>query len=473
MIPEPKENIYMFPKEVYRKRRQRLAADVGTGVILFLGNDLSPMNYPDNFYPFRQDSSFLYFWGQDIPDLTAAIDIDASREIVFGDEITLEASVWSGAAPSLRSLCEKAAINETAPAGQLHEFIRGAVKSNRPVHILPQYRAGNTLKISRLLGRVPEAIAETVSPELIRAVVSQRSAKSDAEIEQIETALDITCAMHTMAMQMTSPGKYELEIVSAMESLAYSRGGSRMSYPTIFSVKGDILHNQFHGNIMQKRDLAVNDAGAESPMHYASDITRTIPVGGTFNQRQKDIYGIVLAAQEQAIESMRPGIEFREVHALSCRILTEGLQQMGLMKGDVEESVALGAHALFQPAGLGHMIGLDVHDMEGLGEDFVGYTGTITRSTQFGTRNLRLARPLEAGFVVTVEPGIYFISQLIDRWKAEKKFDQFIDYENVESFKGFGGVRIEDNVLVTEDGSRILGKPIPKSIQDVEALASS
>ena len=463
----------MFPKEVYRKRRQRLAADVGTGVILFLGNDLSPMNYPDNFYPFRQDSSFLYFWGQDIPDLTAAIDIDASREIVFGDEITLEASVWSGAAPSLRSLCEKAAINETAPAGQLHEFIRGAVKSNRPVHILPQYRAGNTLKISRLLGRVPEAIAETVSPELIRAVVSQRSAKSDAEIEQIETALDITCAMHTMAMQMTSPGKYELEIVSAMESLAYSRGGSRMSYPTIFSINGDILHNQFHGNIMQNGDLAVNDSGAESPMHYASDITRTIPVGGTFSPRQKDIYGIALAAQENAIQAMRPGIEFRDVHKLSCRIITEGLQQLGLMQGDVDESVDQGAHALFQPAGLGHMIGLDVHDMEGLGEDFVGYTDTITRSSLFGTNRLRMARPLEAGFMMTVEPGIYFISQLIDRWKAEKKFLQFIDYDKVEAFKGFGGVRVEDNVLVTEEGVRVLGPPIPKSMEDVEALASS
>ena len=462
----------MFSKEVYRERRQRLAADVGTGVILFLGNDHSPMNYRDNIYPFRQDSSFLYFWGQYLPDLAAAIDIDASREIVFGDEITLEESVWSGTAPSLQSLCEKAAIAETAPAGQLDDVIRKAVSLKRPVHILPQYRAGNILKIARLLDKTPESIAEAASPELIRAVVSQRSVKSEAEVEQIETALDITYDMHTMAMQMASPGKYELEVVSAMESLAYSRSGSRMSYPTIFSIKGDILHNQFHGNIMQNGDLAVNDSGAESPMCYASDITRTIPVGGTFSPRQKDIYSIVLAAQEQAIESMRPGIEFREIHALSCRILTEGLQQMGLMKGDIDESVSQGAHALFQPAGLGHMMGLDVHDMEGLGEDFMGYTNIIRRSTQFGTRNLRMARPLEAGFVVTVEPGIYFISQLIDRWKAEKKFDQFIDYKNVETFKGFGGVRIEDNVLVTENGSRILGNPIPKSIQDVEALAS-
>ena len=462
----------MFAKEVYRQRRQRLASDLGKGLVLFLGNSQSPMNYPDNLYPFRQDSSFLYFWGQDIPDLNAAIDIDASRGITFGDDISLEESVWIGAAPSLRSLCEKAGVDELLPSSHLHEIVRKALKQKRPVHILPQYRSDNLLKMSHLLDMTPKAVATAASPELIRAVVSQRSVKSDAEVEQIETALKISCEMHKMAMQMTSPGLYELEVVSAMEGLAYSRGGSRMAYPTVFSIKGDILHNHFHGNIMQAGDLTINDSGAESPMHYASDITRTIPVGGRFSPRQKDIYGIALAAQEKAIQAMRPGIEFREVHKLSCRAITEGLQQIGLMKGDVDEAVDQGAHALFQPAGLGHMMGLDVHDMEGLGEDFVGYTNTIQRSTQFGTRNLRMARPLEAGFVVTVEPGIYFISQLIDRWKAEKKFDQFIDYKNVETFKGFGGVRIEDNVLVTENGSRILGNPIPKSIQDVEALAS-
>ena len=463
----------MFPKEVYRQRRRRLAADVGTGLILFLGNGQSPMNYRDNLYPFRQDSSFLYFWGQDAPDLHAAIDIDTSRDIIFGDEMTLEESVWSGTPPSLRSSCEKAAVEEVAPANQLENFIQRAVKSKRPVHVLPQYRADNMLTLSRLLGTPPETLGQTASPVLIRAVVSQRSIKNDAEVHQIEQALNVTHEMHTTAMRMTTPGIYELEVVSAMESIAYSRGGSRMSYPTIFSVKGDILHNQFHGNIMQAGDLAVNDSGAESPMHYASDITRTIPVNGRFSSRQKDIYRIVLAAQEDAIQAMRPGIEFRKIHTLSCRAITAGLQQIGLMKGDVLESVAEGAHALFQPAGLGHMIGLDVHDMEGLGEDFVGYTDTIERSTQFGTRNLRMARPLETGMVMTVEPGIYFIPKLIDRWKAERKFERFIDYEKVETFKGFGGVRIEDNVLVTDKGTRVLGKPIPKSIDAVEELASS
>lgn len=463
----------MFSKDVYQSRRRRLAADVGQGVVLFLGNGQSPMNFPDNMYPFRQDSSFLYFWGQDIPDLSAVMDIDASREIVFGDDVTLEESVWAGTTPTLRSMCERAGVTEVVPACQLFEFIQDAVTSKRRVHVLPQYRADNVLTMSRLLNLAPEAAGTVASPELIRAVVSQRSVKSDIEVAQIEKALDITCAMHTMAMRMSAPGLYELEVVSAMESLAYSRGGSRTTFPTIFSIRGDILHNPFHGNMMQKGDLAVNDSGAESPMHYASDITRTIPVGGRFSQRQKDIYSIVLAAQEKSIQAMRPGIEFREVHRLSCRTITEGLQQIGLMQGDVDESVDQGAHALFQPAGLGHMLGLDVHDMEGLGEDFVGYTDAIRRSTQFGANKLRLARPLMAGFVVTVEPGVYFISRLIDRWKAEHKFDRFINYAKVEAFKGFGGVRIEDDVLVTEEGARILGTPIPKRIEDVEALASS
>jgi Xaa-Pro aminopeptidase len=463
----------MFSNEVYQSRRRLLAADVGEGIVLFLGNSHSPMNYPDNMYPFRQDSSFLYFWGQDLPDLAAAIDIDASREIVFGDDISLEESVWMGEVPSLQSLCESVGVEEVLPSEELFEFVRKAIKSKRHVHILPQYRADNALKMAHILDISPDTVHTAVSPDLIRAVVVQRSAKSAAEVEQIELALDITAAMHKMAMQMTSPSLYELEVVSAMESLAYSRGGSRMSYPTIFSIHGDILHNQFHGNIMQKGDLAVNDSGAESPMHYASDITRTIPVGGKFTQRQKDIYSIALASQEKAIQAMRPGVEFREVHNLSCRIITEGLQQMGLMQGDVDESVAQGAHALFQPAGLGHMIGLDVHDMEGLGEDYVGYTDTIQRSTQFGTRNLRMARPLEPGFVMTVEPGIYFIAKLIDRWRAEKKLEAFINYDKVEAFKGFGGVRVEDNVLVTQEGTTILGPPIPKSITDVEAQSSS
>ena len=304
---------------------------------------------------------------------------------------------------------------------------------------------------------------------MIRAVVAQRSIKSDAEIHQIEKAIDLSRRMQLLAMKMVTPGMVEQEVVGAMESLVYAEGSSRMAFPTIFSIRGDVLHNPYHQNTMQVGDLVINDSGAESPMRYASDITRTIPVGGRFNTRQKEIYRIVMDSQAAAIQAIRPGIAFRDIHTLACRALTTGLKQIGLMTGDVDASVAEGAHALFMPAGLGHMMGLDVHDMEDLGEDYVGYTDTIKRSTQFGRHKLRLARKLEPGFVITVEPGIYFISQLMGQWKAAGKFEAFIDYEKVETYLGFGGVRIEDDVLVTESGCRILGKPIPKSIEDVEA----
>jgi Xaa-Pro aminopeptidase len=462
----------MFAAEVYRQRRERLASDIGTGVILFLGNTQSPINFLDNVYPFRQDSSFLYFWGLENSGLSAIIDVDTSSETIFGDDMTVEESVWAGSPPSLASLCEKAAIQAVAPADHLEGVLSQTKKSGRNVHFLPQYRADSILKLSCLLDINPGAVQEQASPELIRAVVAQRAIKSDLEIEQIERAVNLSHRMQLLAMKMVSPGMIEQEVVGAMESLVYADGGSRMAFPAIFSIRGDVLHNPFHKNTMQAGDLAINDSGAESIMHYASDITRTIPVGGTFNTRQKEIYQIVMDAQEAAIQAIRPGIAFREIHTLACRVLTTGLKQIGLMTGDVEESLAAGAHALFMPAGLGHMMGLDVHDMEGLGEDYVGYTDTIKRSAQFGTNKLRLARKLEPGFVITVEPGIYFISQLTEQWKAAGKFDAFIDYQKAETYKGFGGVRIEDDVLVTESGFRVLGKPIPKSIEDVEAVSS-
>ena len=463
----------MFAAEIYRQRRKQLALDMGTGVILFPGNTQSPINFLDNVYPFRQDSSFLYFWGLENPGLTAVIDVDTSSETIFGNDMTLEETVWAGPQISLVSLCEKAGIQAVEQADQLGGILSKALNSGRPIHFLPQFRADNILKLSRLLNINPEDVKAGASPEMIRAVVSQRSIKSDLEIDQIEKAIDITHHMQIMAMKMTSPGMVEQEVVGAMESLVYAEGSSRMAFPTIFSIRGDVLHNPYHKNTMQTGDLVINDSGVESPLHYASDITRTFPVGGTFNSRQKEIYQIVLASQKAAIQAIQPGIEFRDIHTLACRMLTTGLKQIGLMTGDVEESLVAGAHALFMPAGLGHMMGLDVHDMEDLGEDFVGYTDTIIRSTQFGMNKLRLARKLEPGFVVTVEPGLYFIPQLIDKWKTDKAFDQFIDYQKVEAYKGFGGVRIEDDVLVTESEARVLGKPIPKSIADVEAASSS
>ncbi|MHC4677657.1 MAG: aminopeptidase P family protein [Planctomycetota bacterium] len=430
----------MFSAETYTERRRRLREQVQTGLILFLGNTESPMNYSDNPYPFRQDSSFLYFFGLDLPDLAAVIDVDQASECVFGDDLTVDDIIWTGPQPSLRETCLAIGIAETARHDRLAVVLKKAEEQGRTIHFLPQYRPDNVTKIEQLLGIHPTVVQDHVE-------------------------------MQTTAMRMSMPGLYERHIVGAMEGIVVSRGG-RPSFPTIFSVHGETLHNHCYGHQMKQGDIAVNDSGAESSLHYASDITRTIPVSGTFSQRQKEIYTIALQTQEKAIDAVKPGVEFRDIHRLACASLASGLRDLGLMRGDMDEAVSAGAHALFFQCGLGHMLGLDVHDMEGLGEDYVGYTETIKRNHEFGWRSLRLARALEPAFVVTVEPGLYFIPELIDRWKAEHKHAQYIDYDVVEKYRDFGGIRIEDDVLVTGQNCRVLGKPIPKTIAEVEAMCS-
>jgi len=461
----------MFPANVYVERRNRLKEQIRSGLILFLGNEESPMNYQDNQYPFRQDSSFLYYFGLDCPSLAAIIDVDQNEEIVFGDDLTVDDIIWTGPQPALSERCQEVGVHETAPSDKLQVVLEKAVRQGREIHFLPQYRAENVLKIERLLGIHPTTIQDNISETLIRAVVAQRSLKSEEEIEQIEAALEVSYQMQTMAMKMSKPGMLEMEVVGAMEGIAIS-SGCRLAFPTIFSVRGEILHNHYYGNIMKEGDIAINDSGAETTLGYASDISRTIPVSGKFSERQKEIYTIVLNAQEKAIEAIKPGVEFRNVHRLACEVIASGLKEIGLMKGDIEEAVQSGAHTLFFQCGLGHMLGLDVHDMEGLGEDYVGYTDTIKRNPEFGWRSLRLGRALEAGFVVTVEPGVYFIPELINRWKAEKKHSQYINYDMVKKYGDFGGLRIEDDVLVTANGHRVLGRKIPKTIDEVEDISS-
>jgi len=461
----------MFPADVYIERRKRLKNQVQSGLVLFLGNEESPMNYPDNQYPFRQDSSFLYFFGLDLPHLAAIIDIDNDREIVFGNDLTIEDIIWTGPQPTLSERCQKSGVKGAAGLDKLQPTLDKAIQRSRKIHFLPQYRPENVLKIEQLLGIQAAAIQDHVSKTLIEAVVAQRSVKNREEIEQIDSAIDITCQMQTTAMKMSKPGLYERQVVGAMEGIAVSMG-TRIAFPIIFSVHGETLHNPYHGNIMKAGDMAVNDSGAESALHYASDITRTIPVSGKFTDKQKEIYNIVLNAQQKAIEAIKPGVEFRSIHLMACKILASGLKDLGLMKGDVEQAVDAGAHAFFFQCGLGHMMGLDVHDMEGLGEDYVGYTDSIRRSPQFGLCSLRLAKALEPGFVITVEPGIYFIPELIDRWKAEQKFAQHINYDAVDKYRDFGGIRIEDNILVVEDGHRLLSEKIPRTIEEVEEMAS-
>ncbi len=461
----------MFAADIYIERRGRLKEQIQSGLILFLGNEESPMNYPDNQYPFRQDSSFLYFFGLDRPSLAVIIDVDRDKEVIFGDDLTVDDIIWTGPQPVLSERCEEAGVRETAGLDKLQSALEQAVQQGRDIHFLPQYRAENTLKIAELLDIPPSGVQKHVSEKLIRAIVAQRSIKSEQEISEIEKALDISYEMQTVAMKMSKPGLYERQIVGAMEGIALSLGG-RLSFPTIFSIHGETLHNHSHGNLMKAGDIAVNDSGAETTLGYASDITRTIPISGKFTRRQKEIYSIVLNAQEQAIKAIQPGVEFRNIHRLACTALASGLKNLGLIKGDIDEAVNAGAHTLFFQCGLGHMLGLDVHDMEGLGEDYVGYTDIIRRNPAFGWRSLRLAKDLEAGFVITVEPGIYFIPELINRWKAENKNSQYINFDMVKRYEDFGGVRIEDDVLVTENGYRVLGKKIPKTIAEVEEMSS-
>ena len=461
----------MFDAKTYTSRRKRLQADIRAGLILFLGNDQSPMNFTDNQYPFRQDSSFLYFFGLDYPGLAAVIDVDQDTECVFGDDLTVDDIIWTGPQPSLKEKCQQIGVSDTAALDPLPAKLKKAAQQGREIHFLPQYRPENVLKIQQWLGIPPSAIQNHVSERLIRATVAQRSIKTRDEIAQIEAALDVSYEMQTLSMKMSKPGVYEREVAGAMEAIALSHG-CRLAFPTIFSIHGETLHNHHHENQMKNGDIAVNDSGAESGAHYASDITRTIPIGGRFSQRQREIYSIVLDAQIKAIEATGPGVEFRDIHRLASEVLVSGLKDLGLVKGNVEQAVQAGVHTLFFQCGLGHMMGLDVHDMEGLGEDYVGYTETIKRNPEFGWRSLRLGKALEPGFVITVEPGLYFIPELISRWKAELKHAQYINYDTVEKYRDFGGIRVEDDILVTEQSCRVLGKPIPKTIDEVEAMSS-
>jgi Xaa-Pro aminopeptidase len=459
----------MFEKDIYSERRKKLRESFKSGVILFLGNNESPMNYPGNPYPFRQDSSFLYFFGLDKPGFIGLIDIDEGKDYMFGLDFSVDDIIWMGPQPTVRELAQEVGVSNTGTPVQLNEQINGLITAGRKIHYLPPYRADTVLQLEKMLGISNTCVNNYASLELIQAVVALRSVKSEVEIEQIEEALKISSEMYKIVMEMARPGIYEREICGRIEGVV-SSAGNYISFPVILSINGETLHNHYHGNLLKKNDLLVVDSGAQSPEYYASDITRTFPVGGSFTPEQRDIYQIVLDSQLAAIKSMKPGATYREIHLQTASIIASGLKEMGLMKGSLEAAVSQGAHALFFPHGLGHMMGLDVHDMENLGEDYVGYDDTIQRSSQFGLAYLRLAKELHPGFVVTVEPGIYFIPALIDQWKAENKLKDFINYEKVESFKNFGGIRIEDDVLITNNGRRVLGEPIPKEINEIEEI---
>lgn len=467
-----KEIVIMFDSKVYTQRRSKLKKQLKSGTALFLGNEESPMNYRDNPFHFRQDSSFLYFFGLDSPGLAGIVDVDEEKDIIFGNDLDVEDIIWMGDLPKLKDRALEAGVSNTLPYNEMDKILKTAISKGKKIHFLPPYRMENTTKLCRLLGLRESMVKTYASEELIKAVVEQRSIKIKAEIDEIEKAHSIAYEMHTTAMKMTKPGIYEYEIAGRIEGIAAAMGGM-ISFPIILTINGQTLHNHYHGNKLVAGRLLVNDSGAETAMHYASDITRTIPVSGKFTSKQKDIYNIVLDAQESAIKAIKPGYKNKNTHFVAVKKIAKGLTGLGLMKGNTDEAVKAGAHALFMPHGLGHMMGLDVHDMEDVGENYVGYDEKTKRSDQFGLAYLRMAKELEPGHVLTVEPGIYFIPALIDKWKKEKKHLDFINYNKVDQYRDFGGIRIEDNVVVTKTGYRVVGKTIPKTTDDIEAITGT
>ncbi len=461
----------MFEASTYTDRRRQLCERIGSGAILFVGNDLTPMNYADNPYPFWQDRSFLYYWGLDEPGLVGLLDADSGEAILFGHDPTIDEVVWTGPQPSLASKAERIGASGSAPIETIASRLGTLIGAGRQVHQLPQYRAANRIVVAGWLGIHVADLDSTVSRPLVEAVVDQRIFKTAEEIAEIEKAMAITRAMHLEGMRVARPGVAEWEVAGAVEGVALRHGG-RLSFPIICSKHGETLHNHHYPNTLSSGDIVVLDTGGVAPSGYAGDITRTLPIGGRFDERQGVIYELVLEAEVRSIEAVRPGVRYLDVHLGACRILADGLTDLGIMKGDPAEAVAAGAHALFMPHGLGHMMGLDVHDGEGLDENYVGYGTELERSSQFGLASLRLGRSLRPGFVLTVEPGLYFIPALIDRWQAEGMHSSFIDYDVLASWRDFGGVRVEDDVVVTADGKRVLGESIPKSLADVEALLS-
>ena len=460
----------MFESTTYINRREALRKKVKSGLILILGNNEAPANYPDNCYHFRQDSSFLYFFGQSHPGYAGVLDIEAGQDIFFGNDVDIDDIIWMGPQPSIKDLAAQVGVQKSMPFCKLKEVVGQAIAQGRKIHFLPPYRYDNMMLLEELTGIRASMVKKYASVELIKAVVDLRSVKEACEIAELDLACNIGYEMHTTAMKLCKPGVSEQYITGVLEGIAASYG-SKTSFATILTQHGETLHNHDHSHLLEAGKMMLTDCGAERISNYCSDHTRTVPVSGKFDARQKDIYNIVLACHGKALELTRPGITYKEVHLEVCKVLAQGLNDLGLMKGNVEEAVAAGAHALFLPHGLGHMMGLDVHDMEDLGQIYVGYDDETRPSTQFGLASLRMGRCLQEGFVMTDEPGCYFIPALIDQWRAEKKYTDFLNYDAIESFKDFGGIRLEDDILITPEGSRFLGeKRIPITVEEVENI---
>ena len=463
----------LFSKSTYVERRNELKKLVGSGLIVLFGNNDSPANYPSNTYNFRQDSSFLYYFGLHRNGLVGVIDVDNDREYLVGDEIDIEDIVWYGSVTSVAEMAEMTGVARTAAMRELPAIVESAKAQGEEVHFLPPYRFDNQIQIMDLLGIHPSQQKAAASLKLIAAVVKMRTTKTEEEIAELERAAEIGYEMHTTAMRLCRPGITEQYIGGMVDGIANAYG-CMVSFQTIATQHGEVMHGNPSTAKLEAGRLMLVDAGAETNENYCSDNTRTTPVSGVFTQKQKDIYNIVVECHDHVLEVAKPGVKWWDVHFAVCRIITERLQQLGLMKGDVEESLKAGAHAMFLPHGLGHSMGMDVHDMEGLGQVYVGFDNEVRPSTQFGTNALRFGRRLQKGFVVTDEPGIYFIPALIDDWKKNGTNAQFLNFDKIDEYRDFGGIRIEDDVLITDEGCRFIGsKRIPYHVEDVEEFMRS
>lgn len=463
----------LFSKSTYVERRNELKKLVGSGLIVLFGNNDSPANYPSNTYKFRQDSSFLYYFGLHRNGLVGVIDVDNDREYLVGDEIDIEDIVWYGSVTSVAEMAEMTGVARTAAMRELPAIVESAKAQGEEVHFLPPYRFDNQIQIMDLLGIHPSQQKAAASLKLIAAVVKMRTTKTEEEIAELERAAEIGYEMHTTAMRLCRPGITEQYIGGMVDGIANAYG-CMVSFQTIATQHGEVMHGNPSPAKLEAGRLMLVDAGAETNENYCSDNTRTTPVSGVFTQKQKDIYNIVVECHDHVLEVAKPGVKWWNVHFAVCRIITERLQQLGLMKGDVEESLKAGAHAMFLPHGLGHSMGMDVHDMEGLGQVYVGFDNEVRPSTQFGTNALRFGRRLQKGFVVTDEPGIYFIPALIDDWKKNGTNAQFLNFDKIDEYRDFGGIRIEDDVLITDKGCRFIGsKRIPYHVEDVEEFMRS
>ncbi|MCQ2142528.1 MAG: Xaa-Pro aminopeptidase [Bacteroidales bacterium] len=471
----------MFEKEVYVERRRTLLSKMrgkgASGLVIFIGNSDSPAQYMDNAYKFRQDSSWLYFWGVDEPGFSAVIDLDEGTETLYGTDYSIDDIIWMGPTSGVAERAAGAGVGRSGAPADFEAAVARAKAAGREVHFLPASRADVAAALGGLLGfpaaeafRSGKAGCPRASLPLVKSVVEMRLVKEAREIEEIDRACDFGVAMHTIAREGIKEGVREQIVCGDMEGYALAHGWG-LSFPTILTQHGEIFHCHSHENLFEKGKLVVVDAGFESNSHYASDFTRTYPVGGRFTQRQKDIYDIVAAANEAAYQMTAPGVEYRDVHFAANMVILDGLKSVGLVSGSVDDMVAEGIGGLFMPHGLGHNMGLDVHDMEDLGEDLVGYDEGQVRSSQLGLGSLRMARKLVPGNIITDEPGIYFIPDLIKLWKAEGTDKGFVNYSLLETYFDFGGIRLEDDVLVLPDGRRRLGSSrLPILSSDIENI---